>query len=189
MILTPAERSIEQKILYLPVIYVCKQVYFFGWGFFALGHDDTLERKLNGQLIESHTLPEEGGGGSPHNESSDALPQQEGRRVEATNSQERAAVGGDRVAIDIEPSTGEISSQAMNTARNDESCGLGGEHSWAGLRKQFLRLLVSPNIIAVTIGVIIAMIPPLQNMLFANPRAILRPFGAALEVRCVLKSS
>ncbi|CAM9862901.1 unnamed protein product, partial [Hapterophycus canaliculatus] len=39
----------------------------------------------------------------------------------------------------------------------------------------------SPNIISVTIGVVISMIAPLQEMMFGNPRALLRPLGAALE--------
>lgn len=162
-------------------------MYFFGWGFFALGNDDTLEHKLTGQMAGSRTPPEVGREASPHSEACDALPQREeqrGRCIEATSSHERAVVGGDStVAIDIEPCTGATSSQAMSSANNDESCGVDGERSWAGLRRRILRLLVSPNIIAVTIGVVIAMIPPLQKMLFANPLAILRPLGAALEVR------
>lgn len=163
-------------------------MYFFGWGFFALGHDNTLERKLTGQLAESQTLPKVGGEVSPHHESSDVLPQQgeqRDRRVETASSRQRATAEGDGVvALDIEPCAGDSSSQAMSTANNDESCGADG--GWAALRKRVLRLLVSPNIIAVTIGVIIAMIPQLQSMLFASPRAILRPLGAALEVRVVL---
>lgn len=54
---------------------------------------------------------------------------------------------------------------------------------WAGAKKRTLDVLVSPNIIAVTIGLVIAMIAPLQEMLFDNSQAALRPLGAALEVR------
>eukprot|EP00752_Nemacystus_decipiens_P016491 g14742.t1 len=154
------------------------QVYFFGWGFFALGNDGTLEHKLTGQLTESRTLPKVGREASSHGESGDPLPHQaeQGEHgIKATSWQERASVGGE-----IEPCTGETS-QEMSTANDDESCGVDGERSWAELRKRILRLLLSPNIIAVTIGVVIAMIPPLQRMLFVNPRAMLRPLGAALE--------
>lgn len=161
------------------------QVYFFGWGFFALGHDDTLERKLTAQLTEPHARPNVGRGLSQHSEYSDASPQQDKPRVgciAATSSWDRAAAGeGSEVAIGIETCTRETIHET-STANDDESCGVDGERSWAGLRKRMLRLLMSPNIIAVTIGVVIAMIPPLQRMLFANPRAVLRPLGAAVEV-------
>lgn len=171
------------------------QVYFFGWGFFALGHDNTLERKLTGQLTESRARPNVVREVSRHSsESSGALPQQDeqrDRRIEAmpTSPQERAAAGDERgLTIDIESCAG-ATSQATGTANNDERCGVDGEHSWAELSKRMLCLFLSPNIIAVTMGVVIAMIPPLQRMLFANSRAILRPLGATLEVRCVLRSA
>lgn len=45
---------------------------------------------------------------------------------------------------------------------------------------------MSPNIIAVACGLAIAMVPPVQKMLFDNPVAILRPLGAALQV-CALR--
>ena len=44
-------------------------------------------------------------------------------------------------------------------------------------------ILTSANIIAVVAGVVIAMIGPLQDILFNDPQAVLHPLGAALEVR------
>lgn len=48
------------------------------------------------------------------------------------------------------------------------------------------KLLLSPNIIAVVMGIVISLIPPLQDMLFNNTRAALWPLGAALKVRAVI---
>lgn len=64
---------------------------------------------------------------------------------------------------------------------------LGGEGSngggcWQGARGRAWDVLVSPNIIAVAVGVVIAMIAPLKEMLFENAQAVLRPLGAAVQV-------
>ena len=44
-------------------------------------------------------------------------------------------------------------------------------------------VLLSPNIIAVFVGILISMIPSLKEMLFENTQAALWPLGAALQVR------
>ncbi len=161
-------------------------MYFFGWGFFALGHDDALERKLTGQPPNPRTQPEPAGGILPHIESRPDIPQQAQRRIgTGSPAQERAIVGNDGVvAIDIETCTGEIdgSSFAVDSPVPEEHHERDGNGPWAGLRQRIFRLLMSPNIIAVTMGVAIAMVAPLQRMLFADPRAILRPLGAAIQV-------
>lgn len=54
---------------------------------------------------------------------------------------------------------------------------------WKRARGRAWDVLVSPNIIAVTVGVVVAMIAPLKKMLFENPQAVLRPLGAAVQVR------
>lgn len=168
-------------------------MYFFGWGFFALGHDDALERKLAGQLPNSRALPEVGRGTLPRNEPLPAMLQQPEGHVRRSSSsspnQDEAVAGNDEVvAINIETCTEEISGNAVDAQNPEQHGGRDGNSRWAGLKQQVLRLLVSPNIIAVTIGVAIAMVAPLQRMLFVNPRALLRPLGAALEVRCALTS-
>ena len=59
----------------------------------------------------------------------------------------------------------------------------GGSGAWAKVWQQRIwMVLVSPNIIAVTVGISIAMISPLQDVFFSDPQAFLRPLGAALEV-------
>ena len=64
--------------------------------------------------------------------------------------------------------------------------GLGGggrDGSWARVWWQRVSVvLLSPNIVAVAVGIVIAMISPLQDVLFSDPQAVLRPLGAALEV-------
>lgn len=77
------------------------------------------------------------------------------------------------VVIDITQLTEESSSNGSSKVDRDER--------WMGFKQRALRILQSPNIIAVAIGVVIAMISPLQRMLFDNPRAVLRPLGAAFE--------
>lgn len=58
-----------------------------------------------------------------------------------------------------------------------------GHSSWARVHHRVSIVLRSPNIIAVMIGIAIAMIFYLQQQLFHNPLAVLRPLGAAIEVR------
>lgn len=156
-------------------------MYFFGWGFYILGDDDTLEHKLTGQPAKPRVI-----GGLSRGKPSHALPQQaEGggdyrSSTSSPSEREVTSAGHDSVVvIDIEPCDEDVSSETCN-ADNGDKCG--GDR-WAGLRQWFSRVLLSPNIIATSTGVAIAMIAPLQKMLFDNPRAILRPLGAALEVR------
>ena len=44
-------------------------------------------------------------------------------------------------------------------------------------------VLLSPNIIAVFVGILISMFPSLKEMLFENTQAALWPLGTALQVR------
>lgn len=164
-------------------MYARSQVYFFGWGFYILGDDDTLEHKLTGQPAKAHTI------GGLSRKPSDVVPQQAergGAGYRSSNSslseRETAAAGNDRVvAIDIEQCHGDTSSSEISNAAVKSGGKCSGDH-WVGLRQWLSRVLLSPNIIATSTGVAIAMIAPLQKMLFDNPRAILRPLGAALEV-------
>lgn len=59
----------------------------------------------------------------------------------------------------------------------------GGDSSWEKVHHRISVVLVSPNIISVVLGIAIAMISHLQQRLFHNPQSVLRPLGAALEVR------
>ncbi|CAB1097057.1 unnamed protein product [Ectocarpus sp. CCAP 1310/34] len=151
------------------------QMYFFGWGFYALGHDDTLERSLTGQQTRTRT---------PSTKTRAAA-----RATSSTSSarQEHGGVGrinaAEAVVIDIEPCTGEESSSegTTNAGGTEDGGDVSEGGPWAGFKERVSRVLVSPNIISVTIGVVIAMIAPLQEMLFDNSRSILRPLGAALQ--------
>lgn len=60
--------------------------------------------------------------------------------------------------------------------------GSNGGGRWQQARGRAWEVLVSPNIIAVAVGVVIAMIAPLKEMLFENAQAVLRPLGAAVQV-------
>ncbi|CAM9997923.1 unnamed protein product [Ectocarpus sp. 6 AP-2014] len=151
------------------------QMFFFGWGFYALGHDDTLERSLTGQPTRTQTPSTKKRAAARATSSTPSARQEHGgiSRISAAGS----------VVIDIEPCTGEENSGEGTT--NAGGTGGGGDVSegdrWAGFKERVSRVLVSPNIISVTIGVVIAMIAPLQEMLFDNPRSILRPLGAAVQ--------
>ncbi|CAM9287201.1 unnamed protein product [Ectocarpus fasciculatus] len=150
-------------------------MYFFGWGFYALGHDDTLERRLTGQPARTQTSSTKASAAARATSSTSSARQGHGGigRISAAES----------VAIDIEPCTGEESNSEETTNAGDTG-GSGDESEgdrWAGFKERVSRVLVSPNIISVTIGVVIAMIAPLQEMLFDNPRSVLRPLGAALQ--------
>ena len=57
---------------------------------------------------------------------------------------------------------------------------------WARKGKLVTRLVASPNNIAIYIAIMISAIPPLQNMLFDNPRAALWSLGAAVQVRLLI---
>ncbi|CAM9287351.1 unnamed protein product, partial [Ectocarpus fasciculatus] len=159
------------------------QVWFYSWGFYALGQDDELERKLAGQATKPPSEATTTGDveiSSPCQiAQGDALPPRQaeggsGRQspmhdgamgVGASRRNERVSGTGDTAAASHAGKDG-----------GDEGC-----RSWAGLRRRLWRLLVSPNIIAVAIGVVIAMIPAIKELLFDSPRAVLRPLGAATE--------
>ena len=77
------------------------QIWFFSWGFYALGDDDTLELKLTGQPARSRSPPpatEEGDTFTSSCRSSDVLARKEG--TVSKGSTQKAAVD-DMVAIDI----------------------------------------------------------------------------------------
>ncbi|CAM9526084.1 unnamed protein product [Discosporangium mesarthrocarpum] len=49
-------------------------------------------------------------------------------------------------------------------------------------RKFVTNVLLSPGIVAVLCAIVMVMVPSLQRMLFHNPKAALRPLGAAVQV-------
>ena len=265
------------------------QVWFFAWGFYALGDEDTLERKLTGQPPRSPPSATEEGGRPSCNSSGGVLARTEGTLSE-TRTQKTVVVGDNAVAVDVCVQLGHEAAVASSSGRpgHQETNGVdsaqggfrggggsgdgGGEHTvdeelvaaacasnngvpprnqgdmdfppaagiapqgfiyltckrflpsrwrfkrgntvdnnssgkaitasdaaegcsaesakdsanaeseWLKFRQRILRILVSPNMIGVAAGIIIAMISPLQKMLFDNPEAALRPLGAAIEV-------
>ncbi|CAN0061980.1 unnamed protein product, partial [Hapterophycus canaliculatus] len=152
----------------------------------ALGQDDTLERKLTGQPAKpSPETTARALESSPCRRLSLASPQQqgEGRGGESNHPQAEAAADDSVFVIDVDrrnaesnnPGTAPTASDVHKDGRRRDGDGL------PGLKRRVSRILLSPNIVAVVIGLIIAMITPLQKLLFDNPRAILRPLGAAVE--------
>lgn len=192
-VLQPTNASLCQPKI--AVGFLLTQMWFYGWGFYALGQDDTLEKQLTGQPTKSQTPPltiaDDIGISSTHGKPPvDTLPQKVGVGRAGSGSipgaQAPATAGGDGVVvIDIDQCREEDSNIAEVEAAsgtNKNGGERGGDGGWTGLKKRILRIVLSPNIIAVAIGVVIAMIAPLQKLLFDNPRAILRPVGAAVEV-------
>lgn len=57
------------------------------------------------------------------------------------------------------------------------------ENSWASVQHRISVVLMSPNIVSVMVGIVIAMVFPLQQQLFHDPQAVLRSLGGAIEVR------
>lgn len=169
------------------------QAYFFGWGFYVLGQDDALERKLTGRPTNPVAPPATGACVGDHTssrrDSPDVSPPREVVYRSNDNGcpeQESIEIAGEgKVAIEIEPCDEEIPSEAAAAVNNDvgddRDDGVGDRR--VGVKQRIRRIVVSPNIISVTIGVIISMIAPLQERMFDNPRAVLRPLGAALQVR------
>lgn len=164
------------------------KVWFYGWGFYALGQDDTLERRLTGQPARSFRA--EDVNGSPRPKLPPASPRQSEEGGTANSSSPdataRAEAGDDGVVVIVDVDEGGVGASGSTADKVAAVSSLGGddEGGWAGLKQRVLRVLLSPNIVAVVFGVIIAMIGPLQKMMFDDPRAILRPLGAAFEVRC-----
>lgn len=173
------------------------QAYFFGWGFYALGHDDAMERKLTGRPItppaptqttadaDDETLPRGGPAFAPptrENESPAGISNSRERAHEMLGQSVRGE-GGAGVEIEVcdeENPAGTEEGDVGNSTGDGREGGKG--RRWAGLRHRIRRVLVSPNIISVATGVVISMIAPLQEMMFDDPRAVLRPLGAALQV-------
>ncbi|CAM9647960.1 unnamed protein product [Ectocarpus sp. 12 AP-2014] len=65
----------------------------------------------------------------------------------------------------------------------DVNGGRGGdsEGPWEEAKHRAWALFVSPVIVAVVAGIVICTIEPLQDMLFHNPQALLRPLGGAIQ--------
>lgn len=66
----------------------------------------------------------------------------------------------------------------------------GGDGFRARAKQRAWNVLVSPVILALIAGIVICVIGPLQDMLFHNPDAFLRPLGGAIQVRdawCVVQ--
>lgn len=165
------------------------KMWFYGWGFYALGQDDTLERKLTGQ--PARPFPADDVNGSPRPKFPLAASPRQAEEGGTANSSSpdastRAEAGNDGVVVVVDVDQGCVGEGGSTAGKVGavSSLGEGDEGGWAGLKQRVSRVLLSPNIVAVAIGVVIAMIGPLQEMLFDNPRAILRPLGAAVEVRC-----
>ncbi|CAN0090990.1 unnamed protein product [Scytosiphon promiscuus] len=159
------------------------QAYFFGWGFYVLGQDDALERKLTGRPAKTQPTLEATGGVGNDTSSRRDPPSVPPPRAMETHGNDHGDPGHESIAIEIEPCDEVISREtaaAVNAAGVNVADG-GVEDRQVGVKQRIRRILVSPNIISVTIGVVISMIAPLQEMLFDNPRAVLRPLGAALQ--------
>ena len=54
------------------------------------------------------------------------------------------------------------------------------------IERRARKVVQSPNILAVFFGIVISLIPSLQDMLFNNTQAALWPLGAAVQVRAIL---
>lgn len=224
------------------------QVCFYAWGFYALGHDDTLEVKLTGQAVRTPVEPsvaglEEGGmlndGGaitaertvvnsvvavSAQVEDSMVAGPPGGLLASDPNLVNRGSgneyvkgvqqpvavvdINGGIVAPPSAEATPQMSESRVSGAFATASCsceytqqltmagddnampldaakeGRGGSGALARVWQQRIRVvLVSPNIIAVAVGAIIAMISSLQDLLFNDAHSFLHPLGSALEVR------
>ncbi|CAN0203910.1 unnamed protein product, partial [Scytosiphon promiscuus] len=64
--------------------------------------------------------------------------------------------------------------------------GLGGDDSsgggsWQRMKQRAWNVVASPVIIALVAGILVCVIEPLQDMLFHNPQAFLRPLGGAVQ--------
>ncbi|CAM9804956.1 unnamed protein product [Ectocarpus sp. 12 AP-2014] len=72
---------------------------------------------------------------------------------------------------------------ARGSGTGDVNGGRGGdsEGPWEEAKHRAWALLVSPVIVAVVAGIVICTIEPLQDMLFHNPQALLRPLGGAIQ--------
>lgn len=73
----------------------------------------------------------------------------------------------------------EISRAKTNNSENRMSATTSTASSW---RKYVMDILISPNIIAVFVGITISSVPFLQESFFTNPRGVLWPIGAAVQV-------
>lgn len=70
---------------------------------------------------------------------------------------------------------------AMNENVNSNQLASCGHH--------FVRLMFSANNLSVLVGIMIAAVPFVQNILFTDPRGVLRPLGAAINVRLEIPTS
>lgn len=66
----------------------------------------------------------------------------------------------------------EATSESTMNANQLDSCG-----------HHLMKLLASANNLSVLVGIAIAAVPFLQNIIFTDPRGALRPLGAAINVR------
>lgn len=146
------------------ILRVCSQVWFYAWGFDSLAHDDTLELSLAGRSsINSLSLPT--------------------TEIAAPESTADLLAQGQCVA-------GNTRRQVTATDCGGSTAnGFRGGGCWKACKLRVWDIFVSPNIIAVACGLVIAVVPPVQEMLFVNPRAFLRPLGAAFQVGCLLPIS
>ena len=142
---------------------------------------------------------ERGGGVKTHHARSDASPSagasSEGQVVPSPLHNQRAATtkagGGEREASSgwlgltdnggsrVVDSSGVIATGS--DSGSEDLHGIGG--FWARAKHRAWSVVVSPVILALIGGIVICVIGPLQDMLFHNPDAFLRPLGGAIQVR------
>eukprot|EP00903_Cladosiphon_okamuranus_P007861 g7601.t1 len=175
-----AAECVTQATAMIFVYVAVWQMWFFGWGFHALGEDDTLERQLTGRpakaLASPTTAAENVDAPSRQSSPQDTLPRLEDRRNSGSdlrsNAETSAAAEEEGiVVIEIDRLTEEGVGTGKVTAASGAASKSEDGDRMAGCKQRVSRILLSPNIVAVAIGVGIAMVAPLQKMLFDKPRA------------------
>lgn len=232
---------------------VLPQICFYGWGFYAIGYDDTLELKLSGQ-------PTSGDAHAPSSASSEhsrgiaralssnrmdsslqrmnsmaAVDVQfgnilttlvsapgsvhvatgsetvhggsDGERGTEVGQMEAGAVGqpprlqedagglppaAETVPASVFQALKRFANRLRQSERGTSTTAISpsdvlgdgaGDSVWERVHHRISVVLMSPNIISVVVGISIAMISNLQEHLFHNAQSVVRPLGAALEVR------
>ncbi|CAM9287127.1 unnamed protein product [Ectocarpus fasciculatus] len=186
------------------------QVWFYAWGVFCFQNDNALELALTNQPAAAAptTTAGETAISSERKDPPHAadLPRQQSdhgnssimkvisstsppssvtfsnsspNRTLHPNPAGAAKVDGDRAS---ELTEGGAVGGGSGTGDVDGGGGGGdSEGLWEEAKHRAWALLVSPVIVAVIAGIVICTIEPLQDMLFHNPQALLRPLGGAIQ--------
>lgn len=77
---------------------------------------------------------------------------------------------------------GETGGFVCHDGGDDDSDGGSSETLWERVKQRAWNVVASPVIIALGAGIVVCLIEPLQDMLFHNPQAFLRPLGGAIQV-------